>query len=327
MHAINFESFGKFVNELAESADVFGPVKGKVTSFEKIKDASELNFDVLTEYGAKGILLKPGELMYSYKNDMIIAPELLTAKQKNKVLLGLRMCDLAAIKKHDIVFKKQAPEDPYYAKRRDNTLLFGYHQKQCGDEWCFCQSIDLDVSFDLMFYKRSDHYLVEIGSEEGKKVIDKFKKYFDESDYVMTADDKRIDNQIKLDEKDISKIYENHEWQKLSDACISCGACNVLCPTCYCFEFRDNIKPDGTFEKTREFSECQLSSFTKVAGGHKFRDKKLDKFKHRIYHQLQYFKEKTGKTLCVGCGRCIRHCPERIDFVSGINKMNAEVKQ
>jgi sulfhydrogenase subunit beta (sulfur reductase) len=217
-----------------------------------------------------------------------------------------------------------APADPYYFRRREGILLFGYHQKQCGDQWCFCQSVDMEVSFDLMFYRRYDHYLVETGSDIGKGIIAEFRQFFDESSYVMTADDRRIENQLKLTDKEIAGLYANHGWEKLADRCVSCGVCNALCPTCYCFEFRDRTTADGTHKRVREHSECQLACFTSVAGGHTFRLEKTDRFKHRIYHQLQYFREKFRKTLCVGCGRCIRHCPTRIDFVTGINEMKEQ---
>ena len=143
----------------------------------------------------------------------------------------------------------------------------------------------------------------------------------------MTADDRKIDNQLKLDGIQIDDIYSSHEWKKLADDCFSCGVCNVLCPTCFCFEFKDKVEENGDgFERTREHSECQLEAFTRVAGDHVFRDKKVDRFKHRIYHQLKYFKDKFGKTLCVGCGRCMRSCPTRINFVTGINEMKIKRK-
>ena len=238
LHAISFENFDRFVNELVRKADVFGPVKRKVTSYEKINSASELYFNSLTEYCAKGLFFKPGELILRYRNGTATAPEF--PKQKRKVLLGLRLCDLAAIKKQDAAFGAR-PEDPYYKWRRENTLLFGYHQKNCGDGWCFCQSVDLDADFDLIFYKRFDHYLVESGSDPGKKVIEEFGQFFDNTDYVMTADDRKIDNQLKLDDIRIDDIYSSHEWKKLADDCFSCGVCNVLCPTCSCFEFKDKV--------------------------------------------------------------------------------------
>jgi len=49
-----------------------------------------------------------------------------------------------------------------------------------------------------------------------------------------------------------------------------------------------------------------------------------DRFKHRIFHQLQYFKDRHGMNLCTGCGRCIRGCPTRINFVKILNEMQEQ---
>ena len=64
-----------------------------------------------------------------------------------------------------------------------------------------------------------------------------------------------------------------------------------------------------------------LPEFTRVAGDHVFRKDREGRFKHRIYHQLDYYKDKYGEFLCTGCGRCIEGCPTRIDFVPIINEM------
>ncbi len=325
VYAISFENYNKFLDSLIQKTDVFAPVKGKVSSFEKLKSAEEFNADVLTEYTAKNNFLKQGELILTHKEGEVVEPDL--SKIKEKILLGLRMCDLASIKKHDIAMNNKYA-DPYYNERRKKVTLFGYHQKQCGDEYCFCQSVDLEVEYDLFFYKRADHYLVEVGSDKGKTIIKDNQDLFEESDYKMTKEDKEIDNQLKLDSHDIDDIYTNNRgWSALVKDCLACGQCNALCPTCFCFEFRDVPKQDGSVEKKRFLSECQLECFSRVAGDHIFRKAQIDRFKHRIYHQLQYFKDKFGKTLCTGCGRCIRHCPTKIDFVTKINEMKKEAKK
>ena len=95
----------------------------------------------------------------------------------------------------------------------------------------------------------------------------------------------------------------------------------MICPTCYCSGIKDEADWDlKKMQRVREHTSCQLKSFTKVAGGHVFRSSRSDRFKHRIYHQLQWFKEKNGIDLCVGCGRCITGCPTKIDFVDIINE-------
>jgi len=64
-----------------------------------------------------------------------------------------------------------------------------------------------------------------------------------------------------------------------------------------------------------------LKSFTRVANDYVFRESREERFKQRIYHQMQYFKERYGIEMCVGCGRCITHCPTNIDWVELLNEM------
>ena len=321
LYAISFANYSKFIDSLISKYDVVGPVKRDVVSFEKLKSSSELYFDVLPEYTARSVLFDYKELIFSSVKGKLVEPEVVKKDQKKTVILGLRKCDLSAIKKHELAFNGNF-KDPYFNKRRNNTLLFGYLQKDCGDGYCFCQSVDLDSGFDLFFYRRFDHYLVETGSKNGESIIREFRFFFDDTKYSLTDEDRKIANSLKLHSHDINDIYDNTKgWAGLVEDCLSCGQCNILCPTCYCFEFKEVSNRDGSFDKFRCPSECQLECFSRVAGNHVFRKSQLDRFKHRIYHQLQYFKERFGKTLCVGCGRCIRHCPTKIDFVSKINEM------
>ena len=127
---------------------------------------------------------------------------------------------------------------------------------------------------------------------------------------------------MKLNSLDIKDFYYSQNWKKGVNECISCGACNFLCPTCHCFTVEDEVEfnlKDG--KRIRKQASCQLKSFTRVAGDHIFRDSKEARFKHRIYHQIQYFKERHDIVMCTGCGRCIRGCPAKIDWVNIINGM------
>ena len=130
-------------------------------------------------------------------------------------------------------------------------------------------------------------------------------------------------NKKKLKTTDIKDKYDSKDWEKGADKCLACGACNFLCPNCHCFTIEDDINFDlKTGERIRKPASCQLKHFTRVAGDHIFRDNKLARFKHRIYHQIQYFKDRHDIVFCTGCGRCIEGCPARIDWVDDIiNKM------
>jgi ferredoxin len=97
--------------------------------------------------------------------------------------------------------------------------------------------------------------------------------------------------------------------------CISCAACTIVCPTCYCYDIED--LPDfssNSGERIRKWNFCMLKNFTRVAGDFVFRPDRVERLKQFVCHKLSYFKEKYGIFLCVGCGRCIERCIVDIDL-------------
>ncbi|MFH1642466.1 MAG: 4Fe-4S dicluster domain-containing protein [Nanoarchaeota archaeon] len=310
--------FEKFVTDIKKNSDFVAPIqKNGKNVFEIIDDPHSVNLDKKTYYPVKNFFFKPDETIFEFSGNKIIDPEI---KLRKRVFFGLRRCDLNSIWHQDIVFLEEN-EDAFYKKRRDVTVLIGYHCKE-GDDYCFCNSFELKDFFDLMFYDKGDSFAVEAGSKKGEEFLIKYSQFFEKADNVITADDRKIINIKKLNSIDIKKDYNSEIWSKGADKCFACGACNFLCPNCHCFSFDDNINFDlKTGKRIRKPASCQLRHFTRVAGEHIFRDSKLSRFKHRIYHQIQYFKDRHNVVFCTGCGRCIEACPARIDWVGIINEM------
>jgi ferredoxin len=303
--------------------ELVAPVKTDESRFETIKDISKIQLTLHTYFPAKKSFFKKHQTMFTSENGKFKEPEL-KAEKKQRVMLGLKRCDLNSIKRQDIMFMKET-KDPYYTEERERTILIGYHCRQQFDEYCFCGSMDLGDYYDLMLYDKEDAFLVEIGSDRGRAFVERYRRYFWDTDLFLRQDDRRIDTKLQLNKRDISAYYNHPDWKKGVDICFSCAACNTLCPSCYCFDLYDET--DAKLSKTerkRNWAACQLPCFTKVAGGHVFRMTREDRFKHRIFHQLQYFKDRHGMNLCTGCGRCIRGCPTRINFVKILNEMQEQ---
>ncbi|MBS3158455.1 4Fe-4S dicluster domain-containing protein [Candidatus Woesearchaeota archaeon] len=316
------KDLAKFLDKLRQSYELIAPLKKDLVRFESIKnseDISNIHLEKNSYFPIKEYFFKKQEVLFQFDGDKITVPRFNTTE---KVFFGIRKCDLNAIHHQDMVFLEQA-DDPYYAAARKGTYLLGYHCNEAPSEYCFCGSLDLIDFFDLMFYDRKDYFLVEVGSEKGRALVEKYKEYFTKTDKQITSQDKVIKNADRLEKLDISKLYDNKDWKKGVGLCLSCTACTSLCPTCYCFEIKDepSIKGPKKAERKRSWSSCQLPEFTRVAHDHVFRKEREQRFKHRIYHQLDYFKQRNGVNLCVGCGRCIEGCPTRIDFVKIINEM------
>jgi len=317
MKAIKKEVFNRLISSLIKRYEVIAPVKKELVSFEPITDSKQIYLKTNSYFPVKEFFFKKHETLFSFKGNALNVP---VKKVKEKIFFGLRRCDLNSILRQDMAFIDEEV-DPYYKKERENSVLIGYHCDKVEDEYCFCGSLKLLDFFDLMFYDKAKYFLVEIGSKKGKEFVNNHKQYF--NDTKLTIKDKNIKDSDRLQKKDISSLYNHPDWKKAVELCLSCAACNILCPSCYCFDINDkvDIKDLNKGGRYRTWAACQLRCFTRVAGEHVFRDKREDRFKHRIYHQLQYFKEKHGVDLCTGCGRCIRGCPTRIDFVKFINEM------
>ena len=68
----------------------------------------------------------------------------------------------------------------------------------------------------------------------------------------------------------------------------------------------DSDLQSGT--RRRQWDACLLSGFAVVAGGHNFRKRREERYRHRFYRKAKYLPERFGFTGCVGCGRCVRAC-------------------
>ena len=313
-----------FIKSLSKNFDVYAPVKDHVVDggsvrFKVVSDAKVICLSENAYYPLKELFFRKKEVLFKYSEKGLEVP---VKKVKSKAILGIRRCDLHSLANQDRIYMREVP-DPYYIAEREKTLLIGYHCKK-AEEYCFCGSIDLQGNADIMLYELpGNKFLVEVHSDNALRLVESLKKIFKKTDIVIDAESRKIEGSNRLQKKDVHSFYDNPGWQEGIDKCLSCAACNFHCPSCYCFNIHDeaNVHNMKEGERIRTWAGCQLKSFTRVAGEHIFRDTRKDRFRHRIYHQLQYFKERYGTTLSSGCGRCIRFCPTKIDFIDILNRM------
>ncbi|MCK5175804.1 MAG: 4Fe-4S dicluster domain-containing protein, partial [Planctomycetes bacterium] len=144
----------------------------------------------------------------------------------------------------------------------------------------------------------------------------------------------RLDNH-KLD-RDLSELpglldeaYDHPVWEEKAKTCFSCGSCNLVCPTCYCFDVQDDVDWSlKTGKRCRAWDGCLLEGFSLVAGNHNFRKDRAGRFRHRIYRKAKFVPSKIGGEIaCVGCGRCVTACvPDIANPVSVFNRLAEDIK-
>jgi formate hydrogenlyase subunit 6/NADH:ubiquinone oxidoreductase subunit I len=111
----------------------------------------------------------------------------------------------------------------------------------------------------------------------------------------------------------------------VAEKCVGCGTCNLVCPTCYCFDVEDEV--DVSLEggsRHRHWDGCMLREFSAVAGGEVFRKNLAARQRHRVYRKFKYISDTTGEPWCVGCGRCTAFCTAGISIVNMVNRLVQE---
>lgn len=296
-----------FINDLIKKYKVIAPTKNKNTKFKKIDSSKEIYLEKVTQVPAKSYFLPENELLLKFKNKK---PTELTGEIEKTILFGLRKCDLNAIQIIDKVMF-----DTQYINKRKKTILIGFFCEN-PDEYCFCNSMELTDYYDLFFYPSGKYYCIDVKSKKGESLVKNLQNIKKE---IKIPNPKNF-KQLKT--KDIEKNYRDKIWETDADKCLSCSACTVYCPTCNCFDIKDNLNinlKDGN--RIRSHSSCQLKSFSRVAGGKSYRDSRLSRFKHFVYHKIVYYRKIHKRPMCVGCGRCLRVCPTKIDWVNTINNL------
>lgn len=307
--------FNKFIDKLRKKNNIVAPIEKDILRFSNVEDSSKISLKGHPLFSAKRYFCKPKHDVFQYDSGKL--NEIIDAEKI--ILFGLRLCDINSLLKLDKMFLDENP-DEHYRQARENTLIIGLNCETAPKDVCFCESMELkDAGYDLFFCDNGENFHIKVGSKKGEEIV----KDLPKSDFKPLE----IRTKKKLNKKNIQGFYDDPIWEEEAKKCLSCGACTNLCSTCLCFDIFDEPNLNlSSGKRTFEWDSCQFTDFTKVAGGHVFRDKRVSRLKHRIYHKLQYFKEKFGEDMCTGCGRCIEGCPTKIDFVEIINKIGVMKK-
>jgi sulfhydrogenase subunit beta (sulfur reductase) len=251
------------------------------------------------------------------------------------VLFGVHTCDLHAMRLLDTVFQRDYP-DQHYLSRRKNTILVSIECLAPCNGHSFCKDMNTSTrpdEYDLHLVDIGDAYAVYVGSSVGAGLLDGFIQAGE-----LQASDQRRLNRVMKDrwprfnqrlQADITELpslmaasYKSPVWEDIGKRCLGCGACTLVCPTCYCFDMVDDVDfARNAGVRTRVWDSCQLNQFASVAGGHDFRPGKAKRLRHRFFRKYKYQSISPGLVGCVGCGRCAEACLVDITPIEVLNKL------
>jgi len=302
---------------IKEKGRVIGvKAKGEKFVYDTLSSADELRLDYdVTVLPPKRYFLPPTEVLLRFDHQV---EEVLDAEPM--IIIGIHPYDLIAIEQMDLVFKNTNP-DCYYLKKREASVLVGVNMLNVSP-YSFAGSMGTattDHGFDLMLTDVGGRYAIEVGSEKGQDLLRYARASAAEEGTIAQVKQAEAGIRAKFKKRInfppeelpalLEKNYGSDLWSKKAEKCLRCGSCNLVCPTCYCFDVQDvpdlNLKGG---QRVRTWDGCLLEDFAKVATGENFRKDQAARYRHRFMRKGRYMHDRFGFIACVGCGRCGSAC-------------------
>ena len=336
LNILSKPKFDLLVGRLMSQYRIVGPVKyNGGFAFGEISNPTEMRLEYTTTLlPPKKYLLPTEETFFSFErgNSRQIEPP---PTPKPTVIFGVHTCDVHAMQLLDSVFSS-GHADPNYLNRRNQTLIVSIECLAPCSEHSFCKSmgtLTADDGYDLHLTDLGDAYAVDIGTDAGRELLEEYAETQEGSpeamqrlNAVLSEKWPRFPYRLNFDVSELPSLLElsmkSPLWGDLGERCLSCAACTNVCPTCFCFDVRDEVTLDlQRGERVRAWDSCQLDDFATVAGGHNFRKSRALRQRHRFLRKGKYILDVHKHLGCVGCGRCAQACLVDITPVGVFNEL------
>lgn len=316
----------EFIAHLAAKRTVYAPhQKGKRSfAFAQVDDPQDVVLDYdRTMHSIKKYFLPPQEELLSFNmvDQSFETPEVAPS---DAIFLGVHSYDVHAVRKLDYNFSKGNAE-ANYLKRREGAVFVGVSFEP--DAWHFSGSVGIDsrdtAGCDLFLTKVEAGYALAVLTPEGEALLKGLELPVWVGELPASP---AFQQHVYVPQDKLGVVFQNawdHDvWTETAEDCVGCGTCNLVCPTCYCFDVEDTVDVTATGgTRDRSWDGCMLRSFTEVAGGEVFREDLAARQRHRLYRKFKYISDETGEPWCVGCGRCTKSCTAGISIVQIVNRL------
>jgi ferredoxin len=317
----------RWLERIAERYDLFGPVEEEgVVQFRPVRSSAELTLDYTNSLlPPKSLFFPPVEGLFSFrKRGVEIELQEAVALDRGRVVVGIRKCDVESLSLLDRVFLDDL-EDVYYKDRRERTALIALACPTPPRASCFCTSFGIDPlspeGSDILLTDVGGDCLVDVATAKGEELValaeDLFSKLTEKEAQALQPPPVHM-REMDLSElrEKLEPLWEDDYWEKLSLPCLGCGICTYVCPTCHCFDIADvGSTSDGV--RYRCWDSCMYKDFALMTSGVNPRPTKRERVRNRYFHKFSTFPSRYGtKYACVGCGRCLVHCPAGIEITT-----------
>jgi sulfhydrogenase subunit beta (sulfur reductase) len=323
--------------KMAETAALYLPLdKAATVQFARWDGQSPAKLDcLLTALPPKGLFFPQSETLSAYRTSGKTI-EIIDVHDEFEpfVVFGVRACDAASLDILDRVFLSE-PADVFYQNRREHGVVVSLACAE-PEESCMCAAFGIKASEpagDVATWLIGGTLYWKSLTEKGAVLTQSLEGLLTEA---PDAEEAVKSQQAKTDaliaelplahvqpqsvDGTLKDIFDSPEWGKLSSACLGCGSCTFVCPTCHCYDIRD-YNTGHEVRRFRCWDSCMYSDFTLMAHGNP-RTSQIERFRQRFMHKLVYYPANNeGIYACVGCGRCIGKCPVSMNIAKVIRTL------
>ncbi len=242
--------------------------------------------------------------------------------------VGVRSCDLHAIRSLDTALLEIEDPDPNYARRRAGIFVVAVNCGTAGGT-CFCVSTRHRPQGRGGLRHRPDRADRRRRSSLPRRGGQRARRRGARDVRGAGADAKDVGDAARVVERTAASmgreldidglkelLYRNLEhprWDEVSERCLTCGNCTMVCPTCFCTDVEEVTDLVGVAEHRQRWDSCFTVDFTYVHGG-SVRPTPRSRYRQWMTHKLASWSDQFDTAGCVGCGRCITWCPVAIDI-------------
>ncbi|WP_415885990.1 4Fe-4S dicluster domain-containing protein [Neptuniibacter sp. QD37_6] len=256
--------------------------------------------------------------------------------QDKVAIIGVKACDLAALKLQDQHFLEGDFVDPGYQAKRQGLFLIAVNCNVSA-ETCFCVSTgdgpEVRQAHDILLTELEDGFLIQSGSDKGLAIVDQLplqevtEAMTDTAKEQIQAAEQQQTRSLNIIAKDDLQSRRDHpQWDDVAERCLACGNCTMVCPTCFCHRQHEEPQLNGAeSEHVREWDSCFGESHGQLAG-FQVRETIKQRYQQWMIHKLDTWQAQYGRSGCTGCGRCMTWCPAEIDFVAEANLISGGKK-
>ncbi|NQV15647.1 4Fe-4S dicluster domain-containing protein [bacterium] len=315
------------IDHLGAYGEIVAPhSKGDVSySFEVVQDSNKVVLDYdRTLLPLKKMFLPPQEKLMDFSlKSLSYTPIKLHIKPR--VFFAIHSYEMQSILRLDhSMLSGQAESN--YLRRRKKSRFIGISFKP--DEFHFSESVGIPIEemegFDLYLNEVDGDYQLYVLTKNGHSLIEGFEKIKTAEPEI--AEDRKFNKKIRFHYNRLPQVfqyaYHSEIWAEVASRCVGCGSCTLTCPTCFCFDVKDEVTVTAeSGMRQRSWDSCMLSTFAEIAGGENFREKTINRTRHRLYRKFKYITDEEGLPWCVGCGRCTAFCPAEISLPDILNDL------